>query len=182
MESYESVSIKDLVCLCFYAEKFEKVETLIKLDPNDLNNILKQIDWVLLSRHQYLSEPFIIRFEEHLSWLDIMKFQRLSLDFIRNNLSKVYRYKDIVSKYQILTEETMDEFANLLNWYLLSKYQTMSEEFIEKHAHKVDWNAIFKYKSLTKMFKEKHKHKITDDSADDTDEGQDVVGWGNFHI
>ena len=49
---------------------------------------------------------------------------------------------DNISRYQIISEDFIREFANKVNWYEISKYQisynqTLSEDFIREFANKV---------------------------------------------
>lgn len=101
------------------------------------------------------------RYAEYLDWKLIFQHQILSDEFLRNNLSKVYKNKEVVSRYQHLTEGLMREFDYLLDWNILSIYQKMSEPFIEKFQDKVNWEYIFKHQQLTEEFKIKFKHMLS---------------------
>lgn len=172
MESFTTVDFTDLSCLYQYVDK-TKINNIVSIKTADYINLIDNMNWKALSSHRYLSEKLMFQFQTYLSWIEIFTCQRLSHEFMRNQLGKIYRYKEIVSKFQILTEEAMTEFAELLDWNLLSQYQNMSEEFIEKNVQRVNWNVILKRQRLSKKFLDKHKHRAKIDLSDE--EGYDEV-------
>lgn len=127
---------------------------------NNLNLLLHNVNWDSISKHFLLSEGFMYRYSEYLNWSLIFQHQILSHEFLRNNLSKLYRNKGIVSRYQHLSEMMIREFDYLLDWNILSAYQKLSEPFIEEFKEKVDWDNILSYQELTEEFKKKHSYRL----------------------
>uniref|UniRef100_A0A8D9E3B1 Uncharacterized protein n=1 Tax=Cacopsylla melanoneura TaxID=428564 RepID=A0A8D9E3B1_9HEMI len=126
----------------------------------DLNLLLHNVNWSNISKHFLLTEGFMYRYGEYLDWKLIFEHQILSQEFLRNNTSKLYKYKEVVSRYQLLSEAMMREFDYLLDWNILSVYQKMSEPFIEQFQDKVNWEYIFEHQQLSEEFKNKFKNKI----------------------
>lgn len=169
MSPTEVVDFSELIILLSYTDK-QNINH-VHIDSNNLNVIKKNIDWVKLSRHFKLSEDFLTRYARELSWVDVWKYQRVSHEFLRNNLSKMYLNRETVSAFQHLTELMMNEFADLLNWDLLSKYQKMSETFIERNAHRVNWENIFLYQHLSREFKERHQGRVSSSTLETLEAG-----------
>lgn len=163
MAPTEVVDFSELITLLTYTDK--QNVSHVHIDSHNLNTIKKNIDWVKLSRHFKLSEDFLTKYARELSWPDVWKYQRVSHEFLRNNLSKMYLNRHTVSAFQHLTELIMSEFSDLLDWDILSSKQKMSEAFIEKNAHKVNWENIFLHQHLSREFKERHKNRVTWSSA-----------------
>lgn len=176
MKSFTVVDIIDLSYFCKYVDR-TKVKKYIKIKTDDYSNLIENINWNELSKHHYLSEDFMFRYQIYLSWPEILRYQKLSHEFLRNQLGKVYLHKELVSRYQLLSEAAMDEFAELLDWNLISYFQIMSEDFMEKHAHRLNWNTIFSSgKYLSKNFREKNLHRVRTELDGHEDGGFDVVG------
>lgn len=175
MAPMEVVGFSELTTLLSYADK--QIINNVHIDSGNLNTIKKSIDWIKLSRHFKLTENFLTKYQRELSWIDLWKYQRVSHEFLRNNLSKMYLHRDIVSAFQHLTELIMDEFADLLNWDILSKYQQMSEAFVEKNAHRVNWENIFLHQHLSREFREKHKDRVEASVLENIEAGIDEVDF-----
>lgn len=124
--------------------------------PKNQKNLLQNVNWNDISKHFLLTEGFMYRYQEYLDWKLIFRYQILSHEFLRNNLSKVYKYEDIVSRYQHLTENMIREFDYFLDWNIPSKYKKLSESFIKEFRHKLDWESIKNYQELSKDFIEKN--------------------------
>lgn len=176
MKSFTAVDFVDLSYFYKYVDQ-TKLSKKIRIKSEDYTNLIENINWNELSKHHYLSEDFMIHYQIYLSWPEILRHQKLSHEFLRNQLGKVYLHKELVSRYQTLSEAAMDEFADLLDWNLLSYFQRMSEDFMEKHAHRLNWNTIFSSgKYLSKNFSEKNSHRVSTELDRYKDGGFDVVG------
>ena len=117
------------------------------------------VDLICLIREESLSEEFIEHFSDNRMFLDLMvQFQKLSEEFI-------IRHKDIiswraVSCCQMLSEKFIEEFSDKLDWNNISENQVLSEEFIEKHLHRVNWTLISRDQKLSEEFIEKFKNRV----------------------
>jgi len=105
------------------------------------------IDWKNISAHQKLSEDFIRENVDKVNWNYISAYQKLSEDFIRENQDKVDW--DYISKNQKLSEDFIREFQDKVNWCWISIYQSLSEDFIREFQDKIDWALISKYQKLS---------------------------------
>lgn len=47
-----------------------------------------------------------------------------------------------VSRYQALSEDLIDQFADRVDWRGISAYQRLSEDFIQAHREKLDMEAL----------------------------------------
>lgn len=79
--------------------------------------------------------------------------------FIKNPRASYTRTRHICEKEK-LTEEFMDKYADMLDWYLLSRYQDMSEEFIENHRDKIKWNSILSRNMISENFVRKYADEL----------------------
>lgn len=153
------ISEEDWSILSQYSTSSKNGENQKPKTFNNLNLLLHNVNWNNISKHFLLSEGFMYRYSEYLNWSLIFQHQILSHEFLRNNLSKLYKNKEVVSRYQHLSEYMIRELDYLLDWKILSAYQKLSETFIEEFKDKVDWENILAYQELTEEFKEKHRVK-----------------------
>ena len=67
--------------------------------------------------------------------INLSDFSEVDAHLRSNNLTK----KDwiSISKYQYLSEEFIEKYADKLDWEIISDYQKLSEEFMEKYADKL---------------------------------------------
>lgn len=163
--------------------RVEQVPNKFSLDM--IEALASNIDWVFVSRHINLPEPFINKYKDKVSWLLVCKYQNLSETFILEHAdlvdwNMVWQYQHIREKYidifdkidnspfkwknictyQRLSKEFIESHINKIDWNLISIYQTLSEDFIEKHADKLNWNTIYKNQLLNTDFIIKHQDKF----------------------
>ena len=118
----------------------------------------EDVNWVLISHYQTLSESFIEKYADKVDWYYIPECQHLSEDFMGRHADKVdWTW---ISAYQKLSENFIEKYADKVDWEYISMYQHLSEAFIKKYADKVDWRRISKYQSLSEAFIEKHADKV----------------------
>ena len=115
-------------------------------------------DWVLLSKHEGLTEDFIRKFADKVDWEWISQYHHLSEDFIREFKDRVYW--GCISSYQNLSEDFIREFKYRLRWVCISKYQHLSEDFIREFANRVDWNMISMCQHLSEGFIREFKDRV----------------------
>ena len=90
-----------------------------------------------------------------------------------------------ISRYNTLSEEFIEEFADKVNWSTISYAQTLSEDFIRKFQHKMDWYYISAFQKLSEDFIREYQHKVNwygismcqKLSEDFMREFQDKVDW-----
>lgn len=66
----------------------------------------------------------------------------------------------IVSKWYVLSEPFMRQFADKLDWYCISNYQTLSEPFIKEFADRLDWPEISEHQNFSIPFILKFKDSL----------------------
>jgi hypothetical protein len=74
-----------------------------------------------------LSENFIIKYENDISWFHVALKQKLSEEFI-------------------------EKYESKLRWVLISHHQKLSEEFIIKYKDKIFWERLDMYQDLSSGF------------------------------
>lgn len=82
----------------------------------------KDFMFEIISEKQMLSETFIDKYKDELSWAEICQHQKLSSAFMENHLEYL-------------------EFA------FVSRYQKLDAEFVSKHFDKLDYDWLLKNKS-----------------------------------
>lgn len=156
MSEVSLISDEDWQLFCQYSTSLYNKNSCKPKSQKNLNLLLHNVNWSDISKHFLLSEDFMYRYADYLDWELIFQHQIISDEFLRNNLSKLYRNRGVVSRYQHLSENMMRELDYLLDWSILSKYQTMSETFIEENREKVNWENIKEHQKLSPEFKEKY--------------------------
>ena len=76
-----------------------------------------EYEWIDISRHEYLEEEFIEKYQNKVDWY-------------------------CVSKYQKLSEEFMKKYQNKVDWYCVSKCQKLSDVFIIKMNEYIDYHNL----------------------------------------
>ena len=110
----------------------------------------EDIDWVLISECQKLSEDFIREFRDRVDWWSISKYQKLSEDFIREFKARVDW--ECISWCQKLSEDFIREFQDRVDWEYISEYQKLSESFINERKDLLELNVIGKFQNLSESF------------------------------
>ena len=136
-----------------------KEYSIEELEDIVFNNKISKDDLDIISIYQVLSEPFIEKYKDKVSWFHVSYHQKLSEAFIE-------KYKHVVnwvgiSNSQTLSEPFIERFKDKVNWFHISEYQKLSEQFIEKFKDKVDWDYIIQFQKLSFEFLEKHLYKFS---------------------
>jgi hypothetical protein len=65
----------------------------------DFTNIVNEVDWVILSRHETLSEDFIREFQDYVNWDIISFYQDMSKDFCKEFQDKInWTHREVSQK------------------------------------------------------------------------------------
>ena len=87
--------------------------------------------------------------------------QRVNELLNTNYVGRITKYDwNWISRYNTLSEEFIEEFADKVNWYCISVHQKLSESFIRKHADKVNWSAISSTQTLSEDFIREFQDKV----------------------
>jgi hypothetical protein len=115
----------------------------------------------LVFQYQKLSEALC---EEYIG-----KAYTLKIILIHQKLSEKFLYKhgknfnfhhfELISEYQILSEDFIREFKGMVNWSNISAYQKLSEDFIREFENRISWNVIG-HNNLSIYFVKDFKHKV----------------------
>lgn len=117
-----------------------KFKELIKTNK-DYSSYLKScidINYTEVSATRGLSMDFILEFLPHLNLEMLVRFQKLSEEFLESN-------------------------SDNLRWDLIAVHQDLNEDFIRKHQEKWKWSLISLYQELSTTFKEEFKDKLYPD-------------------
>lgn len=96
-----------------------------------------QNNWNTISWGHFLSERFIIKFQNKVNWY-------------------------YISSTQILSEQFIENYKDKLHWLQISRKQKLSESFIEKFRDKVEWHNIYAHQKLSPEFKKKWSFMVED--------------------
>lgn len=100
-----------------------------------------------------LNDAFVMKFSMYLNWKLLSKNYEFSTDMLRMFQHRVYW--PVLLKRQKLNESLLREMVpNFDNdsWTIISRYQVLSESFISDFASKLDWEYIIMYQSVTGRF------------------------------
>ena len=111
-----------------------------------------------ISKYQKLSEAFIDRNKDKLSWSIICEYQILSEDFIRAHSG--YVYWDLISTHQHLSEDFIKEFSSKVSWQLISIHQKLSGDFMREMINHLNFDYICMYQKLSESFIEEFSDKF----------------------
>ena len=116
-------------------------------------------DWFEISRHQYLTEDFIRKYQDELYWYYISTCQILSEDFIIEFKEKVY-WKYIFI-YQKLSEkfiiEHVTEYKDKVDWEYISWYKNLSLQFIKDNIDNLSIEKLLCNENISKEIKQELK-------------------------
>lgn len=130
---------------------------IVKYINNYLGSTYESIDDInvidiLEDYKSNLSEEFIERLlpvvdDIYNIWFDIFEYCKLSENFIRKYVEQYDKdIWSVISRYQTLSEDFINEFKDKVNWYDISGEQKFSEEFALKFHNKLYWAPIIRRK------------------------------------
>lgn len=135
-------------------------DDIIEMFIDDLNfNTL--IKCKSLSRHstdKFISSPDMDEYKK-IQLLKAYKFNEPLLEPLLCYKNS-YKYKDVVSQYQELSESFISKHERSLNWNLINRYQSISLDFIEKHPKLIRWDELSYNKNLTNDIIYKYRNKL----------------------
>jgi hypothetical protein len=150
----------------------------------------ESLDWKSISSFRYLSEEFMNRYTNFLDWNVISTHQRLTTNFIKNNITKLnLRCPNVMGKLEgylvppkkfrskvkphilLQTNSIMEYIIDLisyqepyilldLDWKSLSSYRFLSEDFMDRYACYLDWQSICTHQKLSEDFIRFHQDKV----------------------
>ncbi|GFU41380.1 hypothetical protein NPIL_497421 [Nephila pilipes] len=83
-----------------------------------------------------------------------------------------------ISQFQVLNDGFLIDHNQLLEMSLVSRYQHLSENTIELSSDVLDWDVLLKYKSISDSLLTHHIDKITQcDSLDLTQLHEGVINY-----
>ena len=123
--------------------------------------------WKILSgqcdiRKPYLrvfkaSAEFIAKFKSKLHFMNLIHHFQFDMETIQEHLTM--DNSTLISMYQTkLTEEFIDQNADILDWYELCRSQHFSEDFMRKHIDNVHWKHILEYQKPSQGFIDEFKN------------------------
>lgn len=127
--------------------------SLISLEPRYPDGVLtdgfiqrfdQYMDWELLSMHYFFTVELLRIYFHRVNWAFVIKRQKLPED---------------------LLVEMSHQFENCC-WHLVSKFQDLSEDFIDQYKEKLDWEYIFQFQNVSLQFLRDHKEYLTPINTD----------------
>jgi hypothetical protein len=94
-----------------------------------------------------MSEELIEKYQDEVDWMIISGCQRLSEGFIEK-----FKYKVnwmVISIHQKLSEEFIENHQDIIDWYYISECQNLSEEFVRQWLNKTYVKQLNKNENLT---------------------------------
>lgn len=91
-----------------------------------------------------------------------------NISLLKHDIQFIRKYKDylnweIISSWQKLTQDAIEEFTNYVVWEKIFCHQTLSNNFIRKHIDKIndyDWESICNFQNLDEQFLKEYKEHI----------------------
>lgn len=131
----------------------------------ELESIIRSyLNWDMLSRYQKMSLSFMIKFNSYINWDLVLQYQRLDEKILRYFLSEFEKNKNnkiiinltAMVQYQVLSEEFIIDYLDVLNIDLICKYQILPDIIINKNdlLLNLNWRIISKYQPINKIIKE----------------------------
>ena len=97
------------------------------LSPAFIEKHQDKLDWVELSRHQYLPMPMIHRHARQVDWI-------------------------LVTRHQVLSERFIEKYSNDVEWETITFHQSLSERFINRHQAKMSFISAEERRSEAFLF------------------------------
>lgn len=92
------------------------------------------MNWKLLSCHYEFSFDMLRTFQHRVVWSFLLKRVKFPESFLREmHLNFDYDAWYVVSKYQQLSEEFINDFALKVDWESIRNFQVVSEKFLRDH-------------------------------------------------
>ena len=90
-----------------------------------------------------------------INYTSVSATRGLSMDFILEFLP--YLNLEMLVRFQKLSEDFLEVNSDNLRWDLVAVHQDLNEDFIRKHQDKWKWSLISLYQELSSSFKEEFK-------------------------
>lgn len=148
-----------------------------KLSEDFMDKYSNKLNWVVMTQYQTLSNNLMVKYFDKLNHVKAPLYQNLSekliidccdraIQFFKSHNYRWYNGNDImvecdilsinnihdwwgiVSKYQLLSEEFIDNYSGQLNWQYIIQYQSLSNKLIEKYSHLINWSKINVYHNV----------------------------------
>jgi len=147
------------------------IDFLMALEGTYVEDFIASVAWASVSRHNFLSQEFIIKFIDHLDLVDLKYDQHLSAETVEailpTLLKEPYTTIATLSRRWPLTEKTISKNADEVDWRFISRNSKLSEEFIEKHKDKVIWKEINFSQDLSLGFRKKYSRFLESEEIEE---------------
>ena len=159
-----------------------------RLPMNILLNYRDRLYWNVISKNlnSYLKFNkislinFLFEFNHELDWYNVFKYNKIPLDQICIDIQSNINL-NIICKYQVLSEDFIQKYENLLNWNLISKHQVLSEDFIQRNENLLNWDLISEHQVLSEDFIQRNENLINWDLISKFQVLSDEFIWDNIY-
>jgi hypothetical protein len=93
----------------------------------------RYMDWEQLSIHYLFTMAMLRIYFHRVNWIHILKRQQFSEDFLIEMSSNFNNCWEVISKYQNLSENYIDNYKDKLEWEVLFNNQRLSGKFLREH-------------------------------------------------
>ena len=132
----------------FYGASPQDIDEYTEWAENGTTN--EQICWMLISRHDTLSEQEMYQYQDKLNWFWVSAKQIMSEKFIAAHSNRVH-WRNI-SQCQVLSEAFIATWADMVVWYQICQDQRLSTQFMAQWGHKLSWRYVSQHQQLTEEF------------------------------
>jgi hypothetical protein len=117
----------------------ENLYKKIDMHPDFLDIFWPYINQIYACKHQTLPPFLMDRVSGSMNWYRIVSFQDLPDETIRQFDKEISNSEcwGALVRYQPLSEEILEEYANAFNWLDVLEYQPLSREFFDKHKSRI---------------------------------------------
>jgi len=134
---------------CKY-EKLTEDEILIMHDNITIQSIQIFCDewfWILMFKYQKLSDKFIMKQRKNIHWKLVYQYQKMDHKLLCDYDDEIYWDWSLICRYQRITDKTINQFADLIDYNALSK----NPKFKRKIMHDLSYKNISIHNKLCDM-------------------------------
>jgi len=140
-------------------------EIISKLGENQISNDF----WDEISKN-YLSEDFIIKYDDKLNWKLLSRYQDFTVEFLKEYIDRI-DWEEI-SVHQKLNEDFIIDNKSNLNWQSISSIQKITPRIVELCLEKINENTQYWENILTNN---KFKEDLLLNIFERTDWNEDIL-------
>ena len=139
---------------------WERISAHKNLPSIALKRCPDRLDWSQVCRNSQMSEDLMEILYEYLDYEAICEYQNLSVRFIEDHLNDLKLYMTTICDNQVLSQDFMREYKDIVDWSAISRSQRLSESFMEEMKDYIDWTWASYKQKMSAHFIETHLDDI----------------------